>query len=193
MQDFPDVDAYIEASGQWQDEITVLRPLLLASGLDECIKWGKPCYALGDVNVVLIQEFADRLALMFFKGILLEDPAGLLEEQGPNSHAARRMTFGSVDDVERCAEVVTGYVSAAIAVEMAGTALPPRPEQDLADELQQRLAGDPELAAAFDDLTPGRQREYNLHVSGAKQVATRERRVASIVSRILDGKGLRDR
>jgi uncharacterized protein YdeI (YjbR/CyaY-like superfamily) len=193
VQDFPDVDAYIETSDLWPDEIAVLRPLLLDTGLDERIRWGKPCYALEDENVVIVQEFADHLALMFFKGILLEDPAGLLEEQGPNSHAARRMTFRSVDDVRRCADAVTRYVSEAIAVAEAGTPLPPRPEPDLAAELQERLAGDPELAAAFDDLTPGRQREYNLHVSGAKQASTRERRVDGITSRILDGKGLRDR
>jgi uncharacterized protein YdeI (YjbR/CyaY-like superfamily) len=193
VQDFPDVDAYLEASEQWPDEIAALRPLLLETGLDERIKWGKPCYALKDGNVVIIQEFVDHLALMFFKGILLEDPAGVLEKQGPNSHAARRMTFRSVDDVKRSAEVVTAYVAKAIAVEEAGTPLPPRPEQDLADELQERLAGDPELAAAFDELTPSRQREYNLHISNAKQTSTRGRRVDRIVSRILDGKGLRDR
>jgi uncharacterized protein YdeI (YjbR/CyaY-like superfamily) len=177
VQDFPDVDAYVKASGQWPAEIAALRPLLLASGLDEHIKWRKPCYALGEGNVVIVQEFADHLALRFFKGILLEDRAGVLAKQGPNSHAARRMTFGSVDDVERCAEVVTAYVSEAIAIEKAGIALPPRPEQDLADELQERLARDPELAAAFDNLTPGRQREYDLHVSNAKQAKTREHRV----------------
>jgi uncharacterized protein YdeI (YjbR/CyaY-like superfamily) len=130
---------------------------------------------------------------MFFKGILLEDPSGVLEEQGPNSHAARRMTFRSVEDVQRRADVVTAYVSEAIAVEEAGTTLPPRPEEDLAEEFAERLAGDPELAAAVDDLTPSRQREYNLHVSDAKQASTRERRVDRIVPRILDGKGLRDR
>ena len=41
--------------------------------------------------------------------------------------------------------------------------------------------------------TPGRQREFNLHVSGAKQASTRERRVDKIVPRIFEGKGLRDR
>ena len=189
----PDVDAYIDASDQWPDEIRALRPLLLASGLDERIKWGKPCYALGDANVALVQEFSDHLALMFFKGILLDDPAGVLEDQGPNSHAARRMTFRSVEDIRHRAHVVTAYVSEAIAVEQAGTALPPRPEEELADELQERLDGDPDLAAAFDELTPGRRREYNLHVSGAKQADTRERRVDKIVPRILDGKGLRER
>jgi uncharacterized protein YdeI (YjbR/CyaY-like superfamily) len=193
MQDFPDVDFYINASEQWPDEIAALRPLLLGIGLDESIKWGKPCYALGDANICIVQEFSDHLALMFFKGILLEDPAGVLEEQGPNSHAAKRMTFSSVEDVQRRADVVTAYVSEAIAVEEAGTPLPPRPQEDIVEELQERLAGDPELSAAFDDLTPGRQREYNLHVSGAKQASTRERRVDKIVPRILDRKGLRDR
>lgn len=193
MQDFPDVDAYIKASDQWPDEIAALRPLLVAAGLDESIKWGKPCYTLGDANIVLVQEFSDHLALMFFKGVLLEDPAGVLEEQGPNSHAPKRMTFRSVDDVKGRADVVTAYVSEAIAVEQAGTPLPPRPQEEMADELLERLAADAELSTAFDELTPGRQREYNLHVSGARQASTRERRVDKIVPRILDGKGLRDR
>ena len=193
MQDFPDVESYIDASDQWPDEIAALRPLLLDTGLDESIKWGKPCYGLGDANVAIVQEFSDHLALMFFKGILLEDPEGVLEKQGPNSHAAMRMTFRSVEDVQRRADLVTAYVSEAIAVEEAGTPLPPRPEEELADELHERLASDPELSAAFDDLTPGRQREYNLHVSEAKRASTRERRVDKIVPRIFDGKGLRDR
>ncbi len=193
MQDFHDVDAYIAASDQWPDEIAALRPLLLASGLDEHVKWGKPCYALGDANVAIVQEFADHLALMFFKGILLDDPADVLEDQGPNTHAAKRMTFDSVEQVEERAGTVRGYLAEAIAVEQAGTPLPPRPDEELADELANRLADDPDLAAAFEELTPGRRREYNLHVSGAKRASTRERRVDDIVPRILDGKGLRDR
>lgn len=193
MEDFPDVDAYLDACEQWPEEIGALRPLLLAAGLDEQIKWGKPCYTHDDANIAIVQEFSDNLALMFFKGILLDDPAGVLEEVGPNSHAARRMMFTSVDDVESHAEVVTAYVEQAIAGEDAGTEIPPRREEELAPELAERLAQDPELAACFDELTPGRQRAYNLHVSGAKQSSTRERRVDKIVPRILEGKGLRDR
>ena len=193
MEDFPDVDAYIEASERWPDEIRALRPLLLAAGVDEEIKWGKPCYTHDGANIAIVQEFSDNLALMFFKGILLEDGAGVLEEVGPNSHAARRLMFTSVEDVETHADVVTAYVEEAIAVEEAGTEVPPRPEEELAPELSERLASDPELSEAFDELTPGRQREYNLHVSAAKQPATRERRVDKIVPRILEGRGLRDR
>lgn len=74
-----------------------------------------------------------------------------------------------------------------------GTPLPPGCKSRLADELEDRLASDPELADAFDELTPGRQREFNLRVSGAKRASTRERCVDKIVPRILEGKGLRDR
>jgi uncharacterized protein YdeI (YjbR/CyaY-like superfamily) len=193
MEDFHDVDDYLAASEQWPQEIRALRPLLVSAGLDEEIKWGKPCYTHEDANIAIVQEFADNLALMFFKGILLDDPAGVLEEVGPNSHAARRMTFTSVEDVETHADVVIAYVAEAIAVEEANTEVPPRPEEQLAPELAERLAEHPELAEAFDKLTPGRQRAYNLHVSGAKQASTRERRVDAIVPRILEGKGLHDR
>ena len=193
MEDYPDVDAYLEASERWPAEIRALRQLLLAAGLGEEIKWGKPCYSHDDANIAVVQEFSDNLALMFFKGILLDDPAGVLEEVGPNSHAARRMMFTSVEDVETHGDVVTAYVEEAIAVEDAGTEVPPRPEEELAPELAERLAQDPELADSFDELTPGRQREYNLHVSGAKQSSTRERRVDRIAPRILEGRGLRDR
>ena len=193
MEDSPDVDAYLAASDQWPNEIEVIRPLLLSCGLDERIKWGKPCYCLGDANIVLLQEFSDHLALMFFKGVLLDDPEELLIAQGPKTHGAKRIPFTSTDDVHALADVVVAYVREAIEHERVGTVLPPRPEEELAAELAERLAADDRLAEAFEGLTPGRQREYNLHVSGAKQSSTRERRVDQITPRILEGKGLRDR
>lgn len=51
----------------------------------------------------------------------------------------------------------------------------------------------PDLKAAFEALTPGRQREFHLHVSGAKQSATRQARVENCVPKILAGKGVCDR
>ena len=193
MEDFADVEAYLEASQQWPGEIAAIRPLLLSCGLDEEIKWGKPCYCHNDANVVLVQEFSDHLALMFFKGVLLDDPEGVLLAQGPNTHGPKRMRFTSTEDVEASADTITAYVREAIAHEEAGTELPERPEEELAAELAERLASDDELSEAFENLTPGRQREYNLHISAAKRSDTRERRVDKVVPRILDGKGLRDR
>lgn len=189
----PDVDAYIERSQQWPDEMAELRPTLLSSGLTEEIKWGKPCYSHEGRNIVIMQEMKEFLALMFFKGALLNDSEGVLEEQGRNTRSARRIRFTSVEDVARLAETVKAYVAEAIDVEDAGLEVGPAPEPVLVEELQQRLDQDPALKTAFEALTPGRQREYNLHFSDAKQAKTRTARVEKYVQKILDVKGLRDR
>ncbi len=189
----PHVDEYVSRSTAWPDEIAALRPILRDCGLDEELKWRKPCYSHDGSNIVILQEMKDFLALMFFKGALLSDPDDVLESQGPNSRSARRMCFTSVDDVARLADTVTAYVDEALAVEDAGLDVGPAPDLVLVDELQTRLDGDPLLRSAFDALTPGRQREYNLHFSGAKQASTRTSRVDKYAPKILAGKGFRDR
>ena len=189
----PKVDAYIARSTKWPEEMTELRAVLLGCELTEEFKWGKPCYARAGKNIAIVQEMNDFLALMFFKGALLRDPAGVLEDQGPNSRSARRIRFTSVDEVKRLAGSVTDCVKEAVEVEEAGLEVGPPPGLVLADELQERLDGDAAFKAAFEALTPGRRREYNLHISDAKQTSTRAARVEKHVQRIMEGKGLRDR
>lgn len=193
MEHFDSVDDYLERSEQWPAEVAALREVLLGCGLTEAIKWGKPCYVHDGSNIALVQEFKDFLALMFFKGALLDDPDGVLEAQGPNSRSARRMCFTSVDDVSRSAGTIEAYVAAAIDVEASGAEVGPPPEPDLVEELRVRLDEDPELKEAFENLTPGRQRGYNLHFADAKQSKTRAARVEKHIPRILEGKGLHDR
>ena len=189
----PEVDAYIERSEKWPNEMIRLRRILLSCELTEEIKWGKPCYSHDAKNIVVVQEMKDFLALMFFKGALLDDPKGVLEEQGPNSRSSLRIRFTSVEDVNRLAKTIKAYVDEAIHVEEAGLEVGPAPEPVLVAELQHRLDADAGFRAAFEALTPGRQREYNLHFSDAKQAKTREARVEKYAEKILDGKGLRDR
>jgi uncharacterized protein YdeI (YjbR/CyaY-like superfamily) len=130
---------------------------------------------------------------MFFQGALLSDPDGVLVEQGPNSRSAKRLEFTSVADVERSATAISGLLEEAIEIQESGRVVEPAPQLVLAEELQARIADDPDFAAAFRALTPGRQREYHLHVSSAKQASTRVARVDKHAPRILAGKGLRDR
>jgi len=189
---YESVDDYVEASERWPAEVAALREVLLGCGLEEEVKWGKPCYARDGRNLAIVQEFKDFLALMFFKGALLDDPDGVLEAQGPNSRSAMRMRFTSVDDVTRSAGEIGALVAEAIRVEDAGLSVEPA-ELELVPELKERLDADPALREAFEALTPGRRREYNLHVGEAKKAATRRSRVDKHVDRILAGKGLRDR
>lgn len=188
-----EVDEYIARSEKWPDEMTALRPIMLNCGLTEAIKWRSPCFSHEGKNIAIFQEMNDFLSLMFFKGALLDDRNSVLVEQGPNSRSAKRIEFTSVDDVIRLADTVAALVGEAIEVEDTGLEVDPLPDLVLVEELQYRLDQDAALRAAFEALTPGRQREYNLHIAAAKQAKTRASRVDKHTQRILDGKGLRDR
>ena len=61
------------------------------------------------------------------------------------------------------------------------------------EELERKLNYDPELKSAFEALTPGRQRAYNIYFTAPKQSQTREARIQKFVPNILNGKGLNDR
>jgi uncharacterized protein YdeI (YjbR/CyaY-like superfamily) len=177
----------------WSDEAQRLRRVLLDCNLTEELKWRQPCYSFDGKNIVIIQRMKDFLALLFFKGSLLKDPDGILEPPGPNSRVGRRIRFTGVQDVVAKEASVRAYVREAIDVEKAGLSVEKETDLDLPDELVSALEADPDLKAAFDRLTPGRQRGYALHVSGAKQSRTRAARIEKCRDRILAGKGLTDR
>jgi len=189
----PDVDAFINRSQQWPDEMRALRMVLLGTGLTEELKWRQPAYTHVGKNIAIMGEMKAALTLGFFKGTLLADPDGHLKDNGPNSRSVRRMYFTSVDEVERLATAVSQFVAEAIKVEEAGLTVGPAPQPVLVAELQTRIDSDKAFKSAFESLTPGRQREYNLYFSGAKQASTRESRIAKYADKILNGKGLRDR
>lgn len=189
----PEVDAYIEKSDMWPIEMGALRPVLLDRGLTEDIKWGKPCYGHDGSNIAIMQEMKGFLALMFFKGALLEDKHGLLRSQGKNTQSALRLEFTSEAQIKKT--VVKSYVKSAIAVEKAGLEVDFRAkrELELPPELTRILGKDRKLAKAFHALTPGRQRGYVLHFNDAKQSKTRSARIEKCIPKILAGRGMNDR
>lgn len=176
----------------WRQEGQRLRRILLDSGLTEDVKWGKPCYTYDGKNVCIVQRMKDFLALLFFKGALLNDPDRILEVQGPNSRAGYRIRFTSVHAVETLAGSVTRLVRDAIRVEKAGLVVAKGVDSDYPSELLDRLADDPALRAAFENLTAGRRRGYALYFAGAKRSQTRGARIEKHRARILAGKGLHD-
>ena len=190
----PRVDAWLAAS-RWREEMTALRGILRETALAEDFKWGKPCYLSGGHATAILFGFKAYCAVGFLRGSLLKDPNGLLVAPGEHSQAMRQIRFTNVGEVRQLAPVVRAYAEEAIGLERAGikVAFREKAELDLPEELQLRLDADPALKAAFEALTPGRRRGYMLHISGARQPATRTARVAACAPRILAGKGFNER
>lgn len=189
----PKVDWYFVKNKKWQEEIVHLRDIALDSGLTEELKWGCPCYTLGDSNIVLIHVFKDYCAYLFFKGVLLKDPKKILIQQTANVQVARQIRFTDLKEIVKLKTALKSYIKNAIEVEKKGVKAPLKKtkEFEMAEEFKVKLK-DPDLKKAFYALTPGRQRGYLLFFSSAKQSATREARVKKCISKIMNGKGLED-
>jgi len=186
---------FLSNSDRWQAEKQKLREIILALPLIEEMKWGQPCYTSGkDRNIVLIHGFKDYCALLFMKGALMKDPAGILVQQTANVQSARQIRFTSLDQIIEMEATLTAYVTDAIGIEEAGLKVEKKETKDfpVPEELDMKFKQDSALKEAFRALTPGRQRAYLLHFAAAKRSTTREARIEKCRPKILDGKGLLD-
>ena len=190
----PKVDWFFDKATKWQKEYEKLRKIILDCGLDEELKWGCPCYAFENKNIVLIHGFKEYCAILFFKGALLNDTDSILIQQTENVQSARQARFTSVQEVVKKERILKVYIYEAIEVERVGLQVKYKKTKDfkIPEEFQSKLDKMPALKTAFDELTPGRQRAYIFHFSQPKQAKTRAARVEKYLKQILNGKGLDD-
>ncbi|SDZ96181.1 Uncharacterized conserved protein YdeI, YjbR/CyaY-like superfamily, DUF1801 family [Arachidicoccus rhizosphaerae] len=190
----PKVAFYFELETPFQDQVKLLREIVLSTGLEETLKWGQPCYMQGKRNIVLIHHFKEYCALLFFKGALLQNPKGLLIQQTAQVQAARQMRFTDIKTIKAQKADIKAYIYEAIAVEEAGIAVPMKKLTDypVPALLQAAFKKEPAFKKAFNGLTPGRQRAYLLYFAQPKQEKTVLSRIEKYKPQILAGKGLND-
>lgn len=189
----PEIKKYLKEVKIWKQEIAKLREIILETKLDEEFKWSKPCYSFEGNNIAIIQPFKGCLGLMFFKGSLLKDAEGILIDNGPNSQAAKRFEFTSVEDISKMRSTIKTYIKDAIQIEKTGAQVEFKKEpKSFPKELLDIFAKKPQLKKAFEALTPGRQRGYILHFTQAKQSKTRQSRIETCSPKIFAGKGFNE-
>ena len=190
----PKVDEHLRKAERWQPELKKLRTILLDGPLVEEWKWNKPCYTIQGSNVVVVLSLKESCTLLFCKGALLKDAAGILTQPTENTQGARQLRFSSLRQIDETEPLLRAYLHEAVEAEKAGLEVVYKPtsEYKVPVEFQQELAQSPALQHAFDTLTPGRQRGYLLYFSAPKQSKTRTARVAKCRPQILGGRGLND-
>jgi uncharacterized protein YdeI (YjbR/CyaY-like superfamily) len=186
------VDDFISNLKTWKPEMEKLRSIISTTGLQEDFKWMHPCYTLNNANVLLIHGFKDYCAILFNKGVLLNDEKKLLIQQTENVQSARQLRFTSIEEIIKLESTIKAYIFEAI--EKAGLKVKLKTHEDfkLPEELIIDFDKDSKFKVAFEALTPGRQRAYILHFSGSKNAKTRENRIENYKQRILNGKGIND-
>lgn len=191
----PEVDTFIEKAKQWKDELIESRRIALECGLTEDLKWYQPCYTFDGNNVVILSCFKKYYALSFFKGALLDDPNEILVQPTENMQAGRQIRFNDVSQILEQEDQIRTIIKNAIEIEKKGLKVDFKDtsEYEVPQELLDKFEEDPNYKEAFDALTPGRQKGYFIHFSGAKQSSTRAARIDRCEDKIYAGKGFNER
>jgi uncharacterized protein YdeI (YjbR/CyaY-like superfamily) len=179
---------------RWIDGLNHLRRICLDVGLEETVKWAHPCYMHAARNIAIFGAFQTDFRLSFMNPSLLKDTEGVLVPQGPNSQTPSMIRFTAVGQVGELEPVIRDYLRQLVEHAETGTKAPKAQRQiDMPDELVEALDADPELAEAFQALTPGRQKSYMFNLNQAKQSATRVARIEKFRGHIIAGKGAMER
>ena len=194
MKKINSVEDYIAKSSQWADELSTLRTILASTELEETVKWGTPCYTYKSKNVVGMISFKPYFGLWFHQGATLKDTNNkLINAQEGKTKALRQWRMSNANEIKP--SIIKRYVKESIANIDKGVEIKAVKARTVAipNELKAALTQNSTLKAAFDKLTPGKQREYSEHINDASRAATKERRLEKIVPLIMAGSGLHDR
>jgi uncharacterized protein YdeI (YjbR/CyaY-like superfamily) len=104
------------------------------------------------------------------------------------------MKFTSTKEIAARTAVIKAYLREALAAAKAGQKVEIKPASIAApQELKDKFGRDAKFKRAFEALTPGRQRGWLYHFTGAKQSETRSARIEKAMPAIFAGRGFLER
>jgi uncharacterized protein YdeI (YjbR/CyaY-like superfamily) len=185
----PRVDAYIERAAPFARPILAhLRDVVHAAcpDVEETIKWSMPAF-MHHGMLCSMAAFKQHCTFGFWKGALVVGGAASDDGMGQ---------FGRIAAVADLPPrtVLAGYVTTAMRLNEAGVKRPtraraePKPEAAVPDDLAAALATDAAARATFEKFPPSKRRDYVEWITGARGAATRERRLATALEWLAEGK-----
>jgi uncharacterized protein YdeI (YjbR/CyaY-like superfamily) len=179
---------------QWSEELDRIASILDKFDLFKTVKWGANVYTYNGKNVVSYGGFKNFFTIWFHNGVFLTDKHKvLINAQEGKTKSLRQWRFTTMKEISE--KKISDYVKEAIEIEKKGLKITPtRTKTEAIPELfASALKSNKQLKAAFEKLTPGRQKEYLQYLNEAKQEATKLKRLEKIKPMILEGTGLNDR
>jgi uncharacterized protein YdeI (YjbR/CyaY-like superfamily) len=180
------VSAYIEAAQPFAQPILhQLRAAVHAAVPEagEAMKWSMPFFTLNGRDIAMMAAFKAHAGVGIFDGTPMAGKDGM----------GNLGKLASVDDLpaDLAARLAT---AASLAMEgkpaRMAVRTAPKPEIAMPDDLAAALAAHPAAEAQFSAFPPGARREYLEWVTGAKQPATRAKRIKTTVAQAAEGKRL---
>lgn len=185
---------YIAKKEKWKEELELLRKTLLATKMEEAIKWGAPKYVYKNKNIVGLAAFKNYCGLWFFQGGLLKDDHKvLMNTQEGKTKAMLQWRFFCLDEID--VNLIKIYALEAMQnVDEGKEIKPSRTKKELVipELLQKALDTNADFKNQFETFTLSKKREYADYISEAKREATKQKRLEKIIPMILKKVGLHD-
>ena len=185
----PRIDDYIAKAQPFAQEILSHvreRVHAVLPDVQEDIKWRMPAYLVGGKLVLITAAFKEHTALNFWRGQELEsrhDTVGAMGQFGK---------IRSLEELPPNAELDRLIREAAELAEAGPSPRKPkhepRPAAEIHPEFAAALEAAPAAKATFESFPPGQRREYADWISEAKQDATRQKRIATGIDWLGEGK-----
>ena len=190
----PRIDAYIEKSAEFAKPIlNHIRKLVHQASPDilETVKWGFPHFDYKG-TLCSMASFKEHCAFGFWKSTLLTDPLTILQKEASNSMGQLgRIT--SIDDLPEDA-ILISYIQEAIVLNEKGIKVSKSTEKikaviETPDYFEEVLNHNPIAKTHFESFSNSHRKEYIEWFEEAKTDETRNKRIATAIEWITEGKG----
>ena len=185
----PRIDAYIAKAQPFA------RPILehvrkrvhaVLPKAEETLKWSMPAYTVGGKIVLITAAFKAHMALNFWRGQELESShssEGAMGQFGRIKSTNELPSDAELDRLIRDAAELSARAPVARKPKHA-----PKPIPEMHSEFGEALAKAPKAKAVLEGFPPSAQRDYFEWINGAKQESTRQKRIATAVEWLSEGK-----
>lgn len=193
MHTDPRVDAYIAKAQPFAQPILMhIRKLVhkACPDISETMKWSFPHFEYKGV-VCSMAAFKQHCAFGFWKSAIMQDPQKILQvkDRGAMGNFDR---LTSIKDIP-ADKIMLAYIKEAVLLNEQQVKLPPRPKSDPAslvipEDVVKALKKNAKARKVFEAFPYSHKKEYISWITEAKTAPTREKRIATMLEWVAEGK-----
>jgi uncharacterized protein YdeI (YjbR/CyaY-like superfamily) len=154
--------------------------------IGEAIKWSMPAYLLDGKIVLITAAFKTHTALNFWRGQELNSSHDSVGAMGQFGRIKSLEELPNDAELDRLIREAAELAKSAPAPRKPKHA--PKPPPEMHPELATALDRAPKAKAAFDNFAPSHRREYLDWIAEAKRDETRQKRIATTIQWLTEGK-----
>jgi uncharacterized protein YdeI (YjbR/CyaY-like superfamily) len=189
----PKCDAYIEKSAEFaQPILTQLRKLVhsVCPEIEETIKWGMPTFMYKNSILCSMASFKNHCSFTFWLGRAMEDPDEILHRVG-DSGMGQLGKISSLKDLPDL-DILRSYIINAMDLTNQGVKIrkeeKPKKDLTLPDYFLEALNINEKAKTSFEQFSISHRKEYIQWITEAKTKATRDKRIATAIEWLSEGK-----